>query len=232
MKKIIALCAFAVLTMACSSKKEGNMLVQGQIKGLKKGTLYLQKMVDGALVSVDSISLLGDETYTLTDNVTEPEAYVVTFDGNANDKSIVFFGEQGTITINDRLDQFGYQPEITGSKNQVILDKFQVINKKFKEQRLNFIKQEFDAKVANDTALTAEIAAGYKRMIRRRYLFTTNFAVTNPDSEVAPYLALTELYDANVQLLDTINNALTDRVKNSKYGKKLHTYISEIKATE
>ncbi len=232
MKKIIALCAFAVLTMACSSKKEGNMLVQGKIKGLKKGTLYLQKMTDGALVSVDSIHLLGDEAYSLTDNVTEPEMYFVTFDGNASDKSIIFFGEQGTITINDRLDQFGFQPEITGSKNQEILDKFQVINKKFKEQRLDFIKKDFDAKAVNNADLTAEIAAGYKRMIRRRYLFTTNFAVTNPDSEVAPYLALTELYDANIQLLDTINSSLTDRVKQSKYGKKLHTYIAEIKATE
>jgi uncharacterized protein YcfL len=35
MKKIIAVLVFLILAVACSSKKEGNMIVQGQIKGLK-----------------------------------------------------------------------------------------------------------------------------------------------------------------------------------------------------
>ena len=61
MKKIITLLVLSVLITACSSKKEGNMIVQGQIKGLKKGTLYLQKMKDTLLVSVDSLDLLGSD---------------------------------------------------------------------------------------------------------------------------------------------------------------------------
>ena len=68
MKKIIILLVVSIFISACSSKKEGNMLVQGQIKGLKKGTLYLQKMKDTLLVSVDSIHLLGKDTFVLTDN--------------------------------------------------------------------------------------------------------------------------------------------------------------------
>ena len=85
------------------------MIVQGQIKGLKKGTLYLQKMADTVLVSVDSIALNGSDTFTLTDNVASPVLYYLTFDGNTTDKRILFFGEQGIITINDEIDQFGNQ---------------------------------------------------------------------------------------------------------------------------
>jgi hypothetical protein len=72
MKKITAVLALSIILFACSSKKEGNMIVQGQIKGLKKGTLYLQKMVDTLLISVDSIALNGSDIFTLTDNVTSP----------------------------------------------------------------------------------------------------------------------------------------------------------------
>ena len=85
MKKIIAICAMAVLVLSCSSKKEGNMIVQGQIKGLKKGTLYLQKMQDTILVSVDSLKLLGDDKFSLTHNVDTPEMFYLTFDGNTTE---------------------------------------------------------------------------------------------------------------------------------------------------
>ena len=108
MKKFIAICAFSILAFACSSKKEGNMIVKGQIKGLKKGTLYLQKMNDTVLVSVDSMALLGDDKFLLTDNIDSPVMYYLTFDGNTKDKHLMFFGEKGEITINDQLEEFGF----------------------------------------------------------------------------------------------------------------------------
>ena len=110
MKKIIAIVALSLLVIACNSKKEGNMTVQGTIKGLKKGTLYLQKMQDTILVSVDSIALLGNEKFTLTDNVDSPVLYYLTFDGNTTNKRILFFGEKGTITINDKVEKFVFNP--------------------------------------------------------------------------------------------------------------------------
>ena len=60
-------------------------------------------------------------------------------------------------------------------------------------------------------------------------LFTTNFAITNSDSEVAPYIALTEMYDASLKMLDTVNNSLSDKVKKSDYGKRLQEYLTKIK---
>ena len=59
-----------------------------------------------------------------------------------------------------------------------------------------------------------------------------NFALNNKDSEVAPYLALTEIYNAQIKYLDTINTSLTPEVKTSKYGKKLQLFIDNIKKYE
>jgi hypothetical protein len=229
MKKIITLLLVSFLMTACSSKKEGNMLVQGQIKGLKKGTLYLQKMKDSLLISVDSISLLGNDQFRLTDNVASSVLYYLTFDGNTTDKRILFFGEKGTITINDKVEQFGYHPEISGSKNQEILDRYNTVMRKFQNKRLEYIKQDFDAKKANDTKLIAQLENDYNKLIRRKVLFTTNFAISNADSEVAPYLALTEMYDASLKMLDTVNNSLSENIKKSDYGKRFQDYLNKIK---
>lgn len=232
MKKYISLLALSIILFACSSKKEGNMIVQGQIKGLKKGKLYLQKMVDTVLVSVDSIALLGKDTYKLTDNVDSPVLYYLTFDGNTSNKSILFFGEKGIVTINDNVEQFGFNPEIKGSKNQEILDKYNLVKKRFQDQRLEFLKKDFDAKRANDKDLIKKLETDYNRMVKRRVLYTTNFAITNADFEAAPYIALTEMYDASLKMLDTVNISLTPRIKESDYGKRFQEYLDKIKVSE
>jgi hypothetical protein len=232
MRKITTILALSIVLFACSSKKEGNMVVQGQIKGLKKGTLYLQKMKDTLLVSVDSVALLGKDTFKLTDNVDSPVLYYLTFDGNTTDKRILFFGEKGTITINDKVEGFGFAPEITGSKNQEILDKFNVISKKFQNQRLEFIKKDFDAKKAKDQDLIKKLEVDYNRLLRRRVLYTTNFAITNANYEAAPYIALTEMYNASIKMLDTVNFSLTPKVKRSLYGKRFQEYLDAVKKTE
>lgn len=232
MKKLLAIFVLAIIAIACSSKKEGNMIVKGQIKGLKKGTLYLQKMNDTVLVSVDSIALLGSDKFKLTDNVNTPVMYYLTFDGNTKDKHLMFFGEKGEITINDDVESFGFKPEIKGSKNQEVMDKYREIDTRFRDQRLDFFKKDIEARQAGDEDLIKKLDADYKKMIRRRFLFSTNFAIANANSEAAPYIALSELFDANIKLLDTINNSLTDKVKASDYGKRLQKFVSNIKAKE
>ena len=64
---------------------------------------------------------------------------------------------------------------------------------------------------------------------KRRYLFTTNFVITNNDYEVAPYIVLTDIADINLKFLDTIQKSMTPKVLSSKYGKELTKYYGERK---
>ena len=170
MKKIITGIVFAILIVACATEKEGNMVVQGKIEGLKKGTLYLQKMKDTVLISVDSVAILGDNTYRLVDNIDAPELFFLTFEGSNAKERILFFGEEGVITINDKIEKFGLSPEISGSKNQVVLDKFNKINRRFVNQRLDFIQKDFEAKKSGDEAVMKKLDADYNKLTRRRVL--------------------------------------------------------------
>lgn len=231
MKKIIGFFAVVAILISCDKNEQGNMVVKVTIDGLKKGTLYLQKVKDTVLVSVDSVQLDGKTNILLSDNIESPEIYFLALDKIAGER-ISFFGEKGEITISAKLAKFATSAKITGSVNQDLLEEHKAMAQKFNGKKLDFVVEKFNAFKINDTALSSKIAKEESRLIRRKYYYTTNFAVIHAENEVAPYLALTELYDANIRLLDTINNSLSKEVKASKYGKELDKFIKEVRTAE
>lgn len=219
------------LLISCNKSKNGSLIVSGTINGLKKGTLYLQKFKDTLLVSVDSVSLNGASNFVLVDKIESPEIYYLTLD-KKTDQKISFFAEKGEITINSKLSKFVTSAKISGSKNQTLLEEHNAMIRKFSNKQLDLIKEKFDAQKNRDTALLSKLEKEETSLIKRKYYFSTNFAVINAKYEVAPYIAITELYYANIRLLDTINNSLSKKVKETKYGLELADFIKSIKETE
>ena len=143
MKNLLILLLAIVTIVSCTSDKKGSMLVTGDVKGLKKGTLYLQKMNDSLAVSVDSIVLDGVSTFSLSDEIESPEIYYLALN-NDPVKKIQFFGDVGTIDIQTILDKFSYRATITGLKNQKLLEAYNDMIKDYRDRNLELIKAEFD----------------------------------------------------------------------------------------
>lgn len=231
MKKIILSVIVISILLSCGGNGKDTLTVNGEIKNLKKGTLYLQKVIDTLVVSVDSITLDGKNTFSLSDEVESPELYYLTLD-KSPEKSIPFFGEPGTVTINTRLDKFVFSAVINGLKNQQLLDEYNKMIGQYSGKRLDLVKADFEAKRDKDSIKVDSIANAINSLIKSKYRYTANFIITHPDNEVAPYLALTEFYDANIKWLDSVNNSLSPRIKESKYGKQLQEYIAEVKSKQ
>jgi len=231
MKKLLPYIIVISLVISCGKNHNGTMTVHGNIDGLKKGTLFLQKMKDTLLVSVDSIQLNGHSNFTLADDIESPEIYYIILD-EMPEEQIMFFGEKGEITITSKLVKFTTSAKITGSSNQLLLEEYVEMSRKFNGKQLDYIKEKFEAAQAKDQELVLEIEKSENNLIKRKYLYTTNFALTHSDAEVAPFLALTELYNANIKLLDTINNSLSSDVKASKYGVQLDDFVNNIRKSE
>jgi len=230
MKKILVI-GLLLLIVACSKEKElGNMVVQGKIKGIKKGTLYLKKMRDTLIVSIDSIHLFGKDSFTLSDNITSPEMYFLSLDQNQS--TLSFFGEEGIITVNDQIEKFGISPRIDGSNNQKILEKYKEVANKFQDKQLDLLAANMQAQIDSDIETSQSLRKQAEKQNLKKYIFTINFALNNSDTEAAAYITLTELVNANVKYLDSINNSLTKKVKQSYYGEKLAEFIKNIKETE
>ena len=219
--------------MFSCGKEQHDLTVKTNIKGLKKGTVYLKKVKDTALETVDSIIINGNSEFELHSDLESPEVFFLYLDKNSSENDrIPFFADNGITEINTTLKNFVFDAKINGSGQQKTLDEYKLMMSRFNERNLNLIKNSFEAQKEGDTTKYNSIQTEYDNLVKRKYLYTVNFALNHKDSEVAPYLALTEIYNAQVKYLDTINTSLTPKVKSSKYGKELQSFIDKIKKEE
>lgn len=232
MKKILlAVAALAIISCADEKKSEGNVHITGNVKGLKQGKLYIQKIEDTALVAIDSIIIDKDSNFKSNIQLDSPEMLYIYLDRgqtNSIDNNLMFFAEPGNIAINTTLDKFYADAKITGSKNQKAFEDYKKIMSRFTNSQLALTEEKLRAMQFNRNA-NIDVESENDKLLKRRYLFAINFAMNNKDKEIAPYIALSEIYDANIKYLDTINNSLTPKVAKSKYGKMLSEYIAKRK---
>ena len=233
MKKISIAFIAITLLFACSEKKsENNLHLTGNIKGLKKGTLYVQRGANNKLVALDTIAIDGNSNFETNIDLKSPEMLYLFLDrgvSNSLDNNLLFFAEPGDISIETNLENYIADAKVTGSKNQDLYYEYKKVDKRFQDESLTLIEKKFNAmKNKNESELTS-IVAKQETNIKRKYLYATNFAINNKDYEVAPYIALSEIYDINLKYLDTIHKSMSPKVAQSLYGKKLTEYIASIK---
>ena len=233
MKKLFIVISTLSLLISCEDKKPPNNLeITGYIKDLKKGTLYIKKIKDTSSIAVDTIQINGDAHFKSNIIVTAPEMYYLILDRGttiSGDNSISFFAEPGKMSIESTLAFYSSDVKITGSKNQALYDEYKKVANQFVDQNLDLVEAKFAAYQTKNNLELTKIQQKQDAILKRRYLYTTNFAVNNGDYEVAPYITLAEISDINIKYLDTIQKRLSAKVAKSMYGKKLSALIVDRK---
>ena len=214
-----------VLLITCSQINK-KMIVNGTIKGLQKGTIYLQHVEDTKYVTLDSLIINSTESFELGCNLEEAEMLFLSLSEDINADRISFFSSEET-KINTTLKRFKFDAEIEGGVQQELLESYYKNMTRFNNQKLDLIKDKIIAQKESDQELVKGIQSKLDNALKRSYLYSINFAINNKNSEVAPYLAVAELYDANVKYLDTINSVLQENIANSKYGIILDAHESQ-----
>ena len=231
MKKLSVLLLLLV-AFSCS-KTEHDLTVKGTIKGLKKGTIYLQKISDTTLIAVDSVSIKGDSNFELHSALETPEMFYLYLDKNDNTKNrLAFFADKGVTEINTTLKGFVHDAKIMGSKQQEVLSEYNKMIKQFNNKSLDLIKANFEAQQAQNSTKADSLKEVSDKYSKSRFKYSLNFSMNHLDSEVTPYIVLSEMYNANIKALDTIYNNLDEKVLNSKYGLELKKYIEDVKSKE
>jgi len=222
MKKALIIMS-TVLIMGCNSSKD-NMSVFGNVDGLMKGTLFLQAQKDSIVVNLDSIYLKGDGNFKLSTYINEPDIFYLYLDkqdGDSLNDIITFFGNEGDIQINTRLSTFDSSFEISGSENSDLLNEYNSIIRKYNMQNLDLLEIFYNAQIENNQTRIDSVNSELENLIRKKYLYTLNFSITNSANEISPYIAVSQIPDANVDLLRKVYDTLPEKIKDSKYGKIL-----------
>lgn len=213
-----------IICLICSCAKKRNTTFSGKIKGLSKGTLYLQQIKDSSLVTIDSVSLNGSNQFSFNFDLAEPDVFLFHLDkkdGTVFNDRLTLFLSPGENSMKAQLKDFEKTAKITGSPNHEKLVEYNTMIQKFniddfKLAQLNNLAKKTGKQGFVDATVKDQIS-----LLKRKYLYTVNFALKNKDLEIAPYIVITETPDANPQYLDTIYNSLPEHIKASKYGIQL-----------
>lgn len=235
-RSILALLAL-VLLISCNKEDHGdtNLHITGNIKGLKKGKLYIQRVADTALVAIDTIVINGQSTFESHLTIDSPEMLYLFLDRgqtNSVDNNLPFFAEPGNMKIETSNDEFFYKAKITGSKNQKLYEEFQKIKSRFSNDNLDLLAKNLEATKNSNVKQLDSISQKSEQLIKRRYLYTANFALNHAKNEIGPYIALSEIADINTKYLDTIQKSMSPKIAKSLYGKMLTKYVAERKKAE
>lgn len=225
MKKILLLSALTCVFFSCSKeKKDGNLNISGEIKGLKQGIIYIQTAKDSSIVTLDSIIFDGKSQFNTFVQIEEPQVLYLTLDRGktvSEDNNLLFFAEPGKMSINTTLDRFYGDAQIEGSENQKLLEKYNLSKRSLTNKQNDLIKNQILFSKSGNTQKLDSIEKQLQKSKIRIYLNAVNFAFKNNTKEIAPYVALTEIAPISTKYLDTIQKSLPENISNSLYGKAL-----------
>lgn len=231
--------AFSIPLNSCVSRQEplteNTMTVRGTVEGLRVGTLFLQKVEDSEIVSIDSLMISGNPDFEFIHQIEQPEIfylYLQKKDGDTLNDVITFFGEPGMIDIQTQLSTFESSAIITGSENQNLLQDFFSYQRRFQNQNLDLLEDYLNAQKSKNLILADSLQQAIDQLLTRRYLFSINYAIQNADKFMAPYIILTHASEVQTHWLDSISNALSNEVRESIYGCELMKFIENRKSKE
>ncbi len=217
-------------------KENTNLTITGKVDGLKQGKVYLYQVQDTSFVIIDSVVVQGKEAnFVFNHYIDSPEMLFLTLDrghSQSVDNQISFFAEPGQMTVETTLKNFYKDAKITGSKNDELYKNYLKSRSIITDRQNELLVAIFEAQKANNSSKIDSLDIVSKRLNARLYLNALNFAMINKDADIAPYIALTELYDRNIKYLDTIYNSLSPEIMKHKYAKSLGEFIQQRKQEE
>ena len=228
MKRFLLSLSAIVFLVSCSSNTK-NTEVTIIVDGLKKGTVYLQKITESGLVSLDSIESNGNEKLNLSLNLEHPEllyAYLDKFDGSSFNDRLAFFAEPGEIQISTTLNNFENAAVVSAGVEHEEFKKLQQMLSRFTKKDFELIQLAQTDRITDEHFVDSIVNQSNSNNIKR-YQFIANYALTNPNKYVSAYLITSEGEELNPRWKDSIFNSFSDAIKKSKYGQLLNSQLAQ-----
>jgi len=228
MKRLLLSLSAIALLASCNSTSE-NTEVTISINGLKKGTVYLQKITEAGLINLDSVESNGKETLNLGLNLNHPEliyAYLDKADGSTFNDRLAIFAEPGEIHISTSLTNFENDAVIKAGEEHEAFKNLQEMLSRFTKKDFELMQLAQTDRVNDDRFVDSIVKQSNSNNIKR-YQFIANYALSNPNKYVSAYLVTSEGEELNPKWKDSIFNNFSEAIKKSTYGQQLNSQLSQ-----
>ncbi len=216
-----------IITMfSCKTDKQNKDILQGQIVGLKKGTVYLNRVENDTLIAVDSVSVKGDDSFTFDLTPYEPQLMAVTLKEDTDREYILMFTDDTVNLLKTSLRKYGVEKVLSGGENFRKWQEYKQILRQYNDKKLDLIKEEVEAVRQKDSQLHNQVKEQLFSLEKRRIKYALNFSISNKHLPVGAYVALKELTSSR-RLLDTVYKSLNPDIRQSLYGQKIKRLLNE-----
>lgn len=227
MKKALAFLVIALTVIACQSAKD-SFTIKGSIAGVDAGKVYLQKIVNGKPVTIDSTAI-SDGKFSFKGKMDMPDVRFLRL--NQQDYFAQFFLDNADVTVTAKKDSL-HNTKVKGSPTQ---DVFQIFVDEMLKQNKEVMALQQKYQSAMSTGNTAEANKAeidYNAMMDNNKVFTKNFVKEHPTSVVSAYITLYQLASqVDETELDSIVSKFPADLSKSEYVVKLKELIAEQKKT-
>lgn len=140
--------------------------------------------------------------------------------------------EINTVLSSNNIGNYKRSFEVKGKKNIELMEEFNIYEERFMSERGMLEDKRKILIELNEFEKVDSIQKLIDALLFKSYLFTANFAINNSDQEIAPYLAIKKIPDARLEILETIEKELSDKVKKTRYGKLFQNLLKRRKTSE
>lgn len=225
MRKIFLLLTVTVILVSCGGKNKNQFTINGNVKGIDSGMVYLQKTEAGTWTKLDSTNIT-EGKFTFKGNVATPEMWYLTFKGNQ--LNFPFFVENSEINLTvyaDSIDKSVVKGSETFTVYKNYLGQADVLNKKMDEIYTEYKK----AREVNDTALMNKLDATSTELDKEMKKLIVDFAKANNKSVVAPYLIIRNSWQFELPELEEISATFDTSLNASGYYQSIMNRIDVLK---
>ncbi len=226
MKKLNRLILILIMISAWNCQNERiSKSIEGDIYGLKKGTVYLNLFRGDSLIPVDSLRLKGTGHFVFKTDTVSPQLAVITVK-ELPDAYLMFFIDDTLMKISTELKKMGLKKRIEGGINHRYWEAYQNMVKQMNDKRLDVIKQKWEAAKNNDSVRLKEAEDQLISIEKRFKYFAYHFAAKHAQWPVGAYVAW-ENFRNNQTVLDSLYHRFSPEVRRSVYGKYIAGKINK-----
>ncbi len=227
MKKVIYLFLFTAILSSCTSKGP-HYVVKGMIDGSDSITFYLQKRIDGKIVSIDSaVSKKGQ--FTMKGGAIEYPQMVQLVAGNTRKRTSFFLENSDSIKIKGSLDSL-FKAKVSGSQTQREYDSFINSNKVLSDQYSKLVNKYQAASQSGDASNLASIEKQLDSIQANMTNLQKTFVNTHPSSYVTPSILVGLSYEMDANEIESMVNKLDTAIAALPPIKALKERVNVMKA--
>lgn len=212
------------VTFSCGAPQEG-FLIEGNIQGLDKGKLLLQRRIDGKFVTIDSCQA-HEGAFTFSGKMEMPEMCFIFIADTL--PYLRFFNENATISISSHIDSLS-NPAVTGSASHQLLSDYNARMASYESQLQETYTRFRQATQEQDTARMNNYEARFDQIAEEQKAESLLFVGENTSSVVSAYLIWGTLaYDLEVEELEALSGKFSGELRKSIYLQQIDAYIKTL----